>query len=223
MRPEVELVRGPEKQVYYIGLVYYRLRGQGEPDPSWLRPGHRSWVHFRRAREKMKKLKTLAGSAFKIYMEAQFHYAPNGDPRRVFPNMLYSDRAERNWRWYREKVERRVGKVHPKAAEYSKALSQDRIYAIFTQGAWDLEGFLTTGFTEDEVFRAFHGLFDPQFILASPGAVMRLKTDPGRFGPRVRAAFNNMQQANKPIEKLRTLYEQCRTEQRKLWGERVSL
>ena len=171
----------------------------------------------------MMQLGTLDKGKYKTYISAQFHYAPRGDKNRVYPTMLHCRSATKRWRKYLEKKKRRTGDVMPRTLEYEKGLSTNRIEAVFMQGAWDLEGYLHNGFREDEAIKAFEPLFDPAFVIASPGASLKLKDAPDYFGPRVKAVYEHIKKRRQALQDLRTLYGKCREEQGARWPGRFGL
>lgn len=217
-----KLASAERDQIFWIAKIFYREKRHHMPREFG--PRHKMWVHFLRARLWMLALKALARGKYKTFIKAQFEYAPGKDPERVFPQMLYNHRATQKWQWYLDKKERRLGTVLDADLSYEKDLSTNRLKAFFEQGAWELEGLVRSGFTEEEALRAFEGLFDPSFILASPGAIGRLEKNEKHYGPRVRAAFNRFRaKLPKAIQRMRRLYGECRTGQEGQWDRRLAV
>lgn len=181
------------------------------------------WVHFRRAWIWMRDNDALLQGHYKVYLKAQFHYAPHRDREKVWPTMLYNHKATQKWKWYLEHKKRRLGGVIPGILDYEKDLSTNRLRSVFEQASWDLEGFIRGGFDEDEALRAFESAFDPLFILASTGACKRLEQNEDYYGPRVREVYAHLRLKTKALNRLRILYGETREEQHRNWRRRLAL
>lgn len=207
------------EQVYWIAKIFYRIKGRALP--GYFGPRHKLWIHFRRARLWMIGLDALEEGKYKTFLKAQFEYAPGSDPAQVWPNMLYSHRATRNWKWYLDKKARRLGGIIPGILDYEKSLSTNRTQSLFEQNAWDLEGYVRSGFTVHEAFHVFWSIFEPGFILASPGAAAQFEKDQDYFGPLVKELYPMVKGRTKALHKMRTLYGKCREQQQERWGKRL--